>query len=247
MTRIISVSLSKGGVGKTTTATTLSHGLAITKRRTLLIDTDTQNQCAKALGVDSEVGLADFMLDNVAFNDAVITVRDNLDLMVGGSRLAILTNDIARETVRAEEVLKRKLMPHMSQYDYVIIDSSPSWDNLSVNLLFFADELLLPCNLDQPSLDGLIDFINRLDGFRDYRDINIQYVLPTALDKRVAMTGHIKDQLYQAFGNKVCEPIPYNSSLGYAYAYGQTIFEYEPKSSSAIAYSKLVGRIIGDE
>lgn len=245
--RIIAIALSKGGVGKTTTAVNLSHGLAITGRRVLLIDTDTQNQCAKALGVAPAHGLSDFMLDNIPFETAVYPARDNLDLLAGGDRLAILTNDIARETVRAEETLKRRLTPHLSPYEYVIIDSSPSWDNLSINVLFFANELLCPCNLDQPSLDGLIKFLARVRGFEDYHDMNLSYILPTALDKRVAMTDHIKTQLIKAYETAVCEPIPYNASLGYAYAYGQTIFEYEPKSPSANAYTQLIKRIIEDE
>lgn len=245
--RKIAIALSKGGVGKTTTAVNVAHGLAIAGRRVLLIDTDTQNQCAKALGVDPVHSLADLMLDNLTLETAVSPARDKLDLLAGGDRLAVVANNIAQESIRPEETLRRMLSPQLQPYDYVIIDSSPSWDNLSINVLFFASELLCPCNLDQPALDGLIAFLKRVKGFSQYHDISLNYILPTALDKRVAMTEHIRQQLDTAFNNSVCEPIPYNAALGYAYAYGQTIFEYEPTSPSASAYANLVQRIIDDE
>ncbi len=247
MTRIISISLSKGGVGKTTTAINLSAALALTNRRVLLIDTDTQAQAGKALGLRPDVGLADFMMGHATFDKAIVEARPNLDLLAGGHRLAAVKQVIAEADMRQEETLASALAPHIVDYDYVIIDTSPGWDNLQINVLFFAEEVLTPVNLEVLSLDGLIEFTRRINEVRRYHDVTLRYVLPTALDRRVKQTQEILPQLEQNFGDLVCDPIRYNVRLSESPAHGQHIFEYDPRSNGARDYLALTKRIISDE
>jgi len=247
MTRIISISLSKGGVGKTTTAINLSAALALTNRRVLLIDTDTQAQAGKALGLRPEVGLADFMMGHASFDKAIVEARPNLDLLAGGHRLAAVKQVIAEADMRQEETLAAALAPHIVDYDYVILDTSPGWDNLQINVLFFAEEVLTPVNLEALSLDGLIEFTRRINEVRRYHDVTLRYVLPTALDRRVKQTQEIMPQLEQHFGELVCDPIRYNVRLSESPAHGQHIFEHDPRSNGARDYLALTKRIIGDE
>lgn len=247
MTRIISISLSKGGVGKTTTAINLSAALALTNRRVLLIDTDTQAQAGKALGLRPEVGLADFMMGHADFDKAIVQARPNLDLLAGGHRLAAVKQVIAEADMRQEETLSAALAPHIVNYDYVILDTSPGWDNLQINVLFFAQEVLTPVNLEALSLDGLIEFTRRINEVRRYHDVTLRYVLPTALDRRVKQTQEIIPQLEQHFGELVCDPIRYNVRLSESPAHGQHIFEHDPRSNGARDYLALTKRIISDE
>ena len=247
MTRIISISLSKGGVGKTTTAVNLSAALAISGRRILLIDTDTQAQAGKALGLRPEVGLADFMLGTTAFEETIVEARPDLHLLAGGHRLAAVKQVIAEADMRQEETLAGALMPYIHHYDYVILDTSPGWDNLQINVLFFAQEVLTPVNLEVLSLDGLIEFTRRIEEVRRYHDVQLRYVFPTALDRRVKQTAEIMPQLKTNFGPIVCEPIRYNVRLSEAPAHGQHIFEYDQYSNGAKDYMELTKRIVHDE
>lgn len=247
MARILSISLSKGGVGKTTTAVNLAAALAITGRRVLLIDTDTQAQAGKALGLRPPVGLAEFMLNQVPFGDAIVQARSNLDLLAGGHRLAAVKQVIAEADMRQEETLAAALDPYIGQYHYVILDTSPGWDNLQINVLFFAREVLTPVNLETLSLDGLIEFSQRIEEVRRYHDVTLRYVLPTALDRRVKQTSEILPQLQQHFGAVVCQPIRYNVRLSEAPAFGKHIFEYDSRSNGAMDYMELTRRIVHDE
>lgn len=247
MTRIISISLSKGGVGKTTTAVNLSAALSISGRRVLLIDTDTQAQAGKALGLRPEIGLADFMLGQATFEQATVVARPNLHLLAGGHRLAAVKQVIAEADMRQEETLAAALMPYVPQYNYVILDTSPGWDNLQINVLFFAREVLTPVNLEVLSVDGLIEFTRRIDEVQRYHDVKLRYVLPTALDRRVKQTFEILPQLESHFGQAVCAPIRYNVRLSEAPAHGQHIFEYDQNSNGAQDYMDLTRRIVSDE
>jgi chromosome partitioning protein len=247
MTRILSISLSKGGVGKTTTAVNLSAALAITGRRVLLIDTDTQAQAGKSLGLRPEIGLADFMLGSVTFENAIVEARPNLHLLAGGHRLAAVKQVIAEADMRQEETLASALLPYIPYYHYIILDTSPGWDNLQINVLFFTQEVLTPVNLEVLSLDGLIEFTHRIEEVRRYHDVQLRYVLPTALDRRVKQTAEIMPQLETNFGSAVCQPIRYNVRLSESPAHGQHIFEYDPQSNGALDYMELTKRIISDE
>lgn len=247
MARIISISLSKGGVGKTTTAVNLSAALAISGRRVLLIDTDTQAQAGKALGIRPETGLADYMLGSAEFEQVLVEARPNLHLLSGGHRLAAVKQVIAEADMRQEETLAYALEPYVQYYDYIILDTSPGWDNLQINVLFFAKEILTPVNLEVLSLDGLIEFTRRIKEVSRYHPVELKYVLPTALDRRVKQTEEILPQLDSHFGTAVCQPIRYNVRLSEAPAYGQHIFEYDSHSNGAQDYMELTKRIVQDE
>ena len=247
MTRIIAVSLSKGGVGKTTTAVNLAAALAITGRRVLLIDTDTQGQCSLALGVEPAAGLAAFISGRATWEQAVTPARENLDLVAGGYELAGVKNEIARRSIRAEETLKSAVSPHIGSYHYVIIDTSPGWDALAINVLFLAQELLCPVLLEMAAVDGLIAFLQRVKEVQQHHNLALRYVLPTALDRRLKQTGEVMEQLREYFGETLCEPIRYNVRLSESYAHGESIFEYDPNSAGAAGYLELTKRVINDE
>jgi len=247
MARIIAIALSKGGVGKTTTAVNLAAGLAKAGRRVLLVDTDTQNQAARALGVKSDVGLFEYVNASADAGTALVQARDELYVLAGGEAIGRLKRQFAQAEYEVEKQLANALSPLLPYFEYVIIDNSPGWDTLAVNVLFFAQEVLCPVTLETLAVQGLIDYVGRVERIGRSSGVKLAYVLPTMLDRRLAQTPEIHNQLKQRFGRILCDPIRANVRLSEAPAFGETIFEYSAESRGAQDYAKLVQRVIADE
>lgn len=243
MTRVIACAIFKGGTGKTTTAVNLAAALSLLKRRVLLVDLDTQGQAAKHLGYTAVPGVADF----VGGEDTLISGRVNLDLLAGGPDLAGLKMEIAREPFGGERVIANALEPLHGRYDYIILDTGPGFDSLSIAALFAADEVISPVKLEPLAVDGLVQFVQQVTKIQRHHDVQLRYIVPSALDRRVAQTGEIHGQLQGHFGGLVCEPIRYNVRLSEAAGHGQHIFEYDPHSNGAADFATLTERVLNDE
>jgi chromosome partitioning protein len=245
--RKIAISLSKGGVGKTTTAVNLSAGLARTGYRVLLIDTDTQGQASRALGVASEAGLAELISGEASPAEAIQEVRERLYLLAGGRNLAGLKRTIDRKDFGGENTLAEGLEMLDSSYDFAILDTAPGWDSLTVNVLFYADEILAPVSMEILTVSGLLYFQQSIQAIQKYRpQLEIKYVLPTFMDGRVKKSEEILAQLQSVFHEKLCSPIRYSVRLSEAPGFGQTVYEYAPASSGVEDYQALVERISKD-
>lgn len=245
--RKIAIALSKGGVGKTTTAVNLAAGLALAGSRVLLIDVDTQGQAAKALGLAPPAGLAELTAGEVGVEAAITPARENLDLVAGGRGLASLKRLITRKDFGGEQTLAEALAPLDGRYDFTVLDTAPGWDALSINALFYAQEVLSPVSLEVMTLQSLQDFIQSLAAIQRYRpELALRYVLPTFLDRRVRKSDEILAQLAGHYGTRLCDPIRYNVRLSEAPGYGQTIFEYASHSAGADDYRRLTERIMSD-
>jgi chromosome partitioning protein len=245
--RTIAIALSKGGVGKTTTAVSLAAGLAQQGQRVLLVDMDTQGQVAKALGLGSPAGVAEVAMEELSPQEAVILARDNIWLLAGGRSLAGLKRVIARKDFGGERTLAEALVPLAGAYDFVLVDTAPAWDTLTVNALFYATEVLIPVSLEVMALQGMIEFVQSLQSVQQYHtSLGLRYIVPTFLDRRVKKSSEILAQLQGSFGDLVCDPIRYNVRLSEAPGHGQTIFEYAPRSPGAQDYQALTERIIRD-
>jgi chromosome partitioning protein len=246
--RKISVSLSKGGVGKTTTSVNLSAGLALAGFKVLLVDTDTQGQSAYMLGIKPEAGLTELLTGELTASEAVIQARKNLFLLGGGKSLAGVKRIIDRKSFGAEYTLAEALKNLESQYDYIIIDTSPGWDQLTVNVLFYATEILVPVALEIMPLHGMSEFMKSLGSIQKYRkEVALKYVLPTFMDTRVKNPQLIFTRLKQLYREYICKPIRYNENFSEAPSFGKTIFEFAPGCSGAVDYRELVRRVAGDD
>lgn len=243
--RKIAVCLSKGGVGKTTTAINLAHGLALAGSKVLLVDTDTQGHVAKALGVNPPTGLAEVLSEQLTTDAAIAPARENLWLLAGGRALAGAKREIDRRTFGGELALSEALHPLEGKFDFVVLDTAPSLDILSVNVLFYAKEIITPVSPEVLTLQGVLEFQHSLAGVQKYHDeIKLKYVLPTFYDLRVRKSREILDQLKTYYEQQLCEPIRYSVRLSEAPGFGQTIFEYDPKSPGSEGYQLLTQRIM---
>jgi chromosome partitioning protein len=240
--------LSKGGVGKTTTAVNLSAGLALSGSKVLLVDTDTQGQDSYMLGIKPVAGLTELLTKEVDRNKAIVPARKNLWILAGGKSLAGVKRIIDRKDFGGELMLSEALRPLETLFDYIVVDTSPGWDPLTVNVLFYVKEILVPVALDVMALQGLIEFLKSLSSIQNYRkDVSLKYIVPTFLDKRIGSPVKILNKLLELYEDFVCPPIHYNSSFADAPAFGQTTFEFAPGSTGTDDFKKLVRRVADDE
>ncbi len=246
--RKITVSLSKGGVGKTTTSINLAHGLALAGEKVLLMDCDTQGHSAKALGVAPEKGLAELLTGNATPEEALFQARDNLMILAGGRDLAGAKREIDRRTFGGEMALSEAMEPMEGQFDFVIVDTAPSLDILSINVLFYCKEVLTPVSPDILTLHGVIDFLQQsVMGVQKYhKELVVKYIVPTFYDLRVKKSDEILNQLKHYFPDQLCDPIRYNVRLSEAPGFGKSIFEFDPKSTGAESYQALTEKVRSD-
>ena len=252
--RRIAVAMAKGGVGKTTTAVNLAHGLAKQGQRVLLVDCDTQGQTAKFLGAQPTYGLYEFVIGNdgngtaVLKKDTLYACRDNLWLLCGGIKLVELKHWLGEQPRHTrQKMLAQTLVPKDGTLDYIIFDCAPGWDILSVNILMAVDEVMCPVALQGPALEGLKTFFGYLmSAQRENMDLKLKYILPTMFDQRTRHSFEILHQLRKLFRKQICDPIRYNVRLSEAPGRGKTIFEYRPSAASAGDYLKLIRRVHTD-
>lgn len=243
--RKIAISLSKGGVAKSSTAVAVAHGLSLQKKKVLLIDTDDQGQDAFLLGVKPPLGLADVIAEDGNVQNAIFEARPKLWVLAGGKSLAGVKRTIGRKDFGAEQTLAEVLQPLEGQFDFVILDTSPSWDTLTINTLFYAQEVLTPVSLEVLTINSLVEFVKSLEAVKRFnKKLSHRYVLPTFHDGRVKKSTEILNQLQKHFPEQLCESIRYNVRLSECAGFGKTIFEFAPTSTGAKDYTKLIQRIL---
>jgi len=237
--RKIAIANRKGGVGKTTTAVNLAHGLAIAGNRVLLVDTDTQGHCSRLLGLKPAQGLAELIEGTVAPSEAHITARDGLFLIGGSGRLEKVLENVSERGYAIDLILTEALQPYDDHFDYVILDTAPGFSRFSVNVIFYADELLIPVSMEILALDGFTNFMDEIRAMTKYTDIEVRYIVPTFYDRRVSKSDEILDHLEQHFEGLVTPPIRYSTRLSEAPAWGKTIFEFASKERVSKDYEQL--------
>jgi chromosome partitioning protein len=229
----------KGGIGKTTTCVSLGAALALRGHRVLLVDTDTQANVAISLGISGyKKSLADVLVRKATAKDTVIAARNNLDLLP--SSLALfkaqqrLVLEMAREEIFAE------LFGELKGYDYLLLDCAPSLSLLTINAIFYVDEVFIPVSMESLAVAGAKQFKGYLQNIVRVmgRGATIRLLIPTMYDPRRRISKQVLD-LLKELGSRVTEPIWIDTLLSEAPGRGQTIFEYAPRSRGALDYARL--------
>ena len=250
MGKIISVSNQKGGVGKTTTALSLSAALGVLEKKVLLIDMDPQSNATSGLGVDSnEASLSsyDLIIGNAKASNIVIqTSSPNLDLIPAKIDLVGLEIEIVNETSR-EYLLKNALEKIKEKYDFIIIDCPPSLGLITLNALTCSNSVIIPIQCEYFALEGLGKLLNTIKGVQKVHNPNLSLegILLTMFDSRLRLSNQVKQDVKKHFGNIVFNTIiPRNVSLGEAPSHGESILMYNATSKGSKSYLKFAQEIV---
>lgn len=245
MTTILSIINQKGGVGKTTSAVNLADILARMGLTVLLVDADTQGNCADCLGLPAGGDL--YRLLAPGQPDPLPTIiwstgRPNLDIIRSDKSTAQLKSALAGNGL-AGFVLAEALEP--CTHDIVIIDCAPSLDVIHLAALIASDYILIPTNLQQLAIKGVKEAFQSIATIRRHRVVQVTGILPTFLDNTEKESKVQLVNLVQAFGEKVYPPIPVDAKAKEAPRHGKTLNEYAPGCRALFGYTNAGGQQVG--
>ena len=236
---IITIANQKGGVGKTTTAVTLAHGLALNRGNTLLIDLDPQGQCATALGLPQEPGIFNYLIANRPTPDIVRSARDNLEIIPGDSQTAYVQLLWSAQN-RPIDYFKHQIKRLLAVFNFILIDTSPSIGGLQERALYAADLVYIPTACDYLSASSVGMTINTIHTIQSPARVNI---LPTFYDETTKESNLVLSELRSSYLYNLVEPIHRATILRECAAEGLTIWEKDPTSRAAHEYASLVHQI----
>lgn len=252
--RSLIIANQKGGVGKSTTTVNLGAGLARLNKKVLIIDTDPQGHSTLALNVETanKKTIAELLTEERAKAEETIqhTYAPNLDIIPANLSLAVA--DLKLSTLGAKEFkLRNKIKEIEGKYDYILIDSPPTFGTLTMNAFTTGREIILPIQLGYLSLEGMSNFVDTINFVN--RDINaiishrveIAGVLITFFDIRTKLAREVYDSVNEIFGDKVFQTkIPMNIKINEAQSHGKAIFDYDPFCKGALAYHNLAEEVL---
>ncbi len=250
MSRIIAITNQKGGVGKTTTAVNLAASLAATKRSVLLVDLDAQGNATMGSGVDKnelDYSACDVLLGQIDLKQIIIAgLPGGYDIAPANADLTAAEIEL-RESSERERRLRIALESVAAEYDYILIDSPPSLNMLTLNALVAADWVLVPMQCEYYALEGLTALLETIEGVR--RSLNpglkLLGLLRTMYDARNNLANEVSAQLCDYFGDKVYRTvIPRNVRLAEAPSHGLPALLYDKSSRGAQAYLALAGEML---
>ncbi len=259
MCKVIAIANQKGGVGKTTTTGNLGIGLVKRGKRVLLIDADAQGSLTASLGYTEpdrlEVTLATIMErivneDYPEPSEGILHHKEGVDLLPANIELSgievSLVNIMSRETVLREYV---SLVS--AEYDYILIDCTPSLGMITINALACADSVLIPVQAAYLPLKGLEQLIRTIGKVK--RQINpkleIEGILMTMVDSRTTYAREISGLLIENYGDKVRiydSTIPISVRAAEVSAAGISIYTHDPKGKVAAAYESLTEEVLAN-
>ena len=250
MGKIIAIANQKGGVGKTTTAINLAASLAVLEYKTLLIDADPQANATSGVGVDPrtvKTSIYECIIDHMDPKDVIVaTETPNLFLIPAHIDLVGAEIEMINLPER-EQMMRRLLAPIKDEYDFIIIDCSPSLGLVTVNSLTASDSVIIPVQCEYFALEGLGKLLNtiKIVQTRLNPDLDIEGILLTMFDTRLRLSKQVVEEVKMHFQDMVFDTIiNRNTRLGEAPSFGKTIVMYDANSVGAINYLNLAREIL---
>lgn len=249
MGKVIAIANQKGGVGKTTTAMNLAASLAVLEFKTLVIDADPQANTTSGLGHDPkeiDKSIYECMVDGVDIQSIIHkTEIESLDLVP--SHIDLVGAEIEMINLEnREEKMKSVIQGIKDQYDFVIIDCSPSLGLITINALTAANSVIIPVQCEYFALEGLGKLLHtiKIIQTRLNPDLEIEGILLTMYDVRLRLSNQVVDEVRLHFKNLVFETIiPRNVRLSESPSYGLPVIAFDAEGKGAVAYLNLAQEI----
>lgn len=246
--RVVTFANQKGGVGKTTTAVTLSAALARKGQRVLLFDLDPQANATSAVGVngDDYSGSYEALMGDAPTSECIVRVEEEfIDVVPARPALAGAEVELVPALAR-ERKLSLALDDVRDKYDWILVDCPPSLGLLTINALTASDLVLVPVQCEYMALEGLSRLMETLDLVRENLNMKLSVlgILLTMYDARTRLSQQVVEEVRSHFPTTFATVIPRAVRLSEAPSHGQTIFRYEPGGRSAAAYDDLATEVL---
>lgn len=250
MGKIIALANQKGGVGKTTSSINLAASLAVLEYRTLLVDADPQANSTSGIGFDPrsiKSSIYECIINEINPTEAIIsTDTPFLDLLPAHIDLVGAEIEMINMADR-EFKMKAVLEKVKDNYDFIIIDCSPSLGLITINSLTAADSVIIPVQCEYFALEGLGKLLNTIKIVQSRLNPNLQIegILLTMYDVRLRLSNQVVEEVKTHFEDLVFETIiQRNTRLSEAPSYGISVIMHDASSKGAINYLNLAREII---